>query len=213
MAYEPKTFVLPELEGLSKESIEAHLGLYAGYVKNFNAIEVLLADLLSDSDLSTGSTGLTTSPLGAGKYTHASSELVRRLPFEFDGMRLHEYYFSQWEGGAKMLDQSSTLTSALATQYGSYENWEKQFKSVGMMRGPGWALLYYDTEAKRFHNVWVEQHHQGHFATLPIILALDVWEHAFITDYGTAGRSKYIEACFKNYNWSVLEKRFSKAIA
>ena len=193
MTYTEKKFNLPTLDGLSKESVDAHLALYAGYVKNFNAITTLLADLGKDPE----------------KNAHAIAELVRRLPFEFDGMRLHEYYFSQWEGGPAELSAESPLHLALAAQFGTYEAWEKEFKSVCAMRGPGWAILYWDSEGKMFHKVWVEQHHQGHFATLPIIVALDVWEHAFVADYGTTGRGKSIDACLKNYNWSVMEERFA----
>ena len=172
MTYTEKKFNLPTLDGLSKESVDAHLALYAGYVKNFNAITTLLADLGKDPE----------------KNAHAIAELVRRLPFEFDGMRLHEYYFSQWEGGPAELSAESPLHLALAAQFGTYEAWEKEFKSVCAMRGPGWAILYWDSEGKMFHKVW---------------------EHAFVADYGTTGRGKYIDACLKNYNWSVMEERFA----
>ena len=179
MIYTEKKFNLAVLEGLSKDSVDQHLALYAGYVKNFNDLSAL-------------------------------AEFDRRLPFEFDGMRLHEYYFEQFETGSASLATSSALRAELAKQFGSFDAWEKQFRAVGAMRGPGWAILYFDPSQKMFHNVWVEQHHQGHFAALPIILALDVWEHAFVIDYGTAGRGKYIDACFKNYNWSVMDERFEK---
>ena len=81
------------------------------------------------------------------------------------------------------------------------------------MRGPGWAILYYDTVAKQFQAGFVGEQHQGHFATLPIILALDVWEHAFLLDYGALGKTKYIDAFFKNLNWGVVEKRFTGVLA
>src|SRR3989338_8995565 len=78
--YEAQKFNVPELEGISAESVKQHIGLYEGYVKNFNAISKLIAELATtDSE----------------KYAHAVSELVRRRSFEFDGMRLHEYYFAQ----------------------------------------------------------------------------------------------------------------------
>jgi len=196
MEYQERKFLLPEMEGLSKNSIEAHLALYAGYVKNFNALMTAQEELLKYSE----------------KNAHTLSEVVRRLPFEWDGMRLHEYYFSQWESGAKDMNTNGALAKQMETQFGSAEAWTHRIKGVASMRGPGWAILYFDPVAQQLHNVWVEQHHQGHFATLPIVLALDVWEHAFVADYGTAGRGKYIEACFKNYNWRVMEERFEKAI-
>jgi Fe-Mn family superoxide dismutase len=80
-----------------------------------------------------------------------------------------------------------------------------------MMRGPGWALLYWDPVGKQILAGFSGEQHQGHFATLPVILALDVWEHAFLLDYGAQGKGKYIDAFFANLNWAVVEKRFAEA--
>ena len=76
------------------------------------------------------------------------------------------------------------------------------------MRGPGWALLYWDKTAGTFLAGFSGEQHQGHFVGLPIVIALDVWEHAFILDHGALGKGKYIDAFWKNLNWSVVEKRF-----
>lgn len=193
MIYEEKKFDLPAIVGLSKDSVDAHLGLYGGYVKNFNAIHALLQTLMTDAE----------------KNAHALAELVRRASFEFDGMRLHEYYFAQWEQAAVAPSESAPLHTALTAQFGTFANWEVQFRNIALMRGPGWAILYFDPATKIFHNAWVGEQHQGHFAGLPILLALDVWEHAFLPDYGTSGRGQYIDVFFKNLNWGVIEKRFS----
>lgn len=193
MVYQEKKFDLPTLQDLSKESVEAHLGLYVGYVKNFNALQAVQQELLKDPE----------------KNAHALSEIVRRLAFEWNGMRLHEYYFSQWEQGPTPLITNEALGTAIAQQFGTYGSWEAQFKSIALMRGVGWAILYFDPTAGVFHNAWVGEHMQGHFATLPIILALDMWEHAFVAQYGTTGKKPYIDVCFKNYNWAVMERRFS----
>lgn len=193
MDYAPKSFSIPKLDGISEESIKQHIGLYEGYVKNFNAISAKLIEYAADTE----------------KNAHALSELIRRRSFEFDGMRLHELYFSQFEGGSKALDANSPLAAQLHTEYREY--FEQYFKAIGNMRGPGWALLYWDKSAKQFLAGFSGEQHQGHFVTLPIILALDVWEHSFILDYGALGKGKYIEAFFKNLNWGVIEKRFTEA--
>jgi len=192
-AYEARQFTIPKLEGISEESIKQHIGLYEGYVKNFNAIASKLVEYAADSE----------------KNAHALSELIRRKSFEFDGMRLHEYYFEQFEGGAKELDKNSALAQAFEKEYKSYFN--EYFKAIGNMRGPGWAMLYFDPMHKEFQAGFAGEQHQGHFVSLPIILAMDVWEHAFLLDYGAAGKAKYIDAFFKNLNWSVIEKRFAEA--
>lgn len=195
--YEVQTFDLPTLEGISDTSVEEHLGLYAGYVKNFNGMTELLQDLAKDSE----------------KNMHALSELIRRRSFEFGGMRLHEHYFSQWEGRTKEVDENSELAKALIAQYDSIDSLIMQMTHIGMMRGPGWSILYYDKQAKRFHIGFTGEQHQGHFVTLPIMVALDVWEHAFLLDYGAAGKGKYVDAFFKNLNWGVIEKRFDAVSA
>src|SRR3989344_8396532 len=191
MQYTEKKFDIPQLDGISAKSVEEHLGLYAGYVKNFNAIAGKLAEYAKDTEAN----------------AQALGELIRRKSFEFDGMRLHEYYFVQFEGGAKVLDEQSELGKALAAEY--HEYFVEYFKAIGNMRGPGWAILYYDPVGKQFQTGFAGEQHQGHFVTLPVILALDVWEHAFILDYGASGKGKYIDAFFKNLNWGVVEKRFT----
>ena len=122
-------------------------------------------------------------------------------------MRLHELYFEQFEGGPKTLNQDSEFGQALQKEYYGY--FVEYFKAIANMRGPGWAILYYDPVGKQFQAGFAGEQHQGHFVTLPVILALDVWEHTFILDYGAAGKAKYIDAFFKNLNWSVVEKRFA----
>jgi len=195
MKYEAKTFNIPELDGISKKSVEEHLGLYAGYVKNFNDMSALLPEYAKDAE----------------KNAHAISELVRRRSFEFGGMRLHELYFTQFEGGAAPLSAESTLTKQIEKEYMKLEHLVGYLTAIAKMRGPGWAVLYFDPEAKQFLTGFSGEQHQGHFVTLPIILALDVWEHAFILDYGASGKGKYIDAFFKNLNWKILEERFVSA--
>lgn len=192
MQYQEQKFNIPELEGISRKSIEEHLGLYSGYVKNFNAISALLAEYAKDPE----------------KHAHALSELIRRRSFEFGGMRLHELYFPQFEGGASPLPTAGAFAEAIANDYHKPEWLIEMLKAVAKMRGPGWAMLYWDASTKQFLTGFTGEQHMGHFVTLPVILALDVWEHAYILDYGAAGKAKYIDAFFKNLNWSVMEERF-----
>jgi superoxide dismutase, Fe-Mn family len=195
MQYSEKKFNLPTLEGISAKSVEEHVGLYAGYVKNFNAISAAIEDLLQDAE----------------KNALAIAELRRRHSFEFDGMKLHELYFPQFEGTPTALDANSSLAQAITKHWGSIEAVETRMRQTAAMRGPGWSILYYNPETSSFHMSFVGEQHQGHFATLPIILALDVWEHAFLLDYGAQGKGKYVDAFFKNLNWKVIEERFASA--
>ena len=75
------------------------------------------------------------------------------------------------------------------------------------MRGIGWALLYYDGEEKRLLNVWINEHDGGHLIKGIPILIMDVFEHAYMPQFGL-NKLKYIEAFFNNINWEVVNARY-----
>ncbi len=192
--YKEQQFNIGTLEGISKKNIEEHLKLYAGYVKNTNLIAEKIAELRSDSE----------------KNAYAISELQRRFGFEFDGMRNHEYYFKSFEGGAMVLE-GGALKDAIEKQFGSFDAWLAIFSALAMTRGVGWAMLYYDHHAHQLVHAWVEEQHLGHLTGLQPVLALDMWEHAYVYDYATSEKKKYVEAFFKNLNWGVIEGNFLEA--
>ncbi len=194
MEYTARTFSLPDIPGLSKEQIDVHLGLYQGYVKHVN---LLYAELTKLSSYGT-------------EHAYVPTEMRRRLGFEWNGMRLHELYFEQLEGGAQVADADTKFHELLLKEYSSFSNWLEIFKSVPA-RGPGWALLTFDPLARRFHHVWAADHEVGQLATLPILLAVDHWEHAYMVDYKPADKGKYVEAFFNAVNWDVVAKRFEQA--
>ncbi len=190
MAYTAKDYShLIGMAGFSETLLKNHFTLYQGYVTNTNKILDLLSGKAKDA----------TNP----EY----AELKRRLGFEFNGMRLHEYYFANL-GGKKPLDKSGTLTKKLADAFGSYDNWEQDFRATGAMRGIGWVILYHDNATGRLVNQWINEHEVGHLAGCQPILVMDVFEHAFITDYGLK-RADYIESFFQNINWAVVQQRLS----
>lgn len=193
MHYEAKTFDLPEVAGISQKQLEEHVKLYQGYVTHVNKIYNEILELSQDKE----------------KNAHVIQELRRRLGFEFNGMRLHEYYFGDLVGGAQALDPDSALFDALRVQFGGFDNWRTEFKSIAL-RGSGWMILNYDPEAKRFHNNWVTNHDEGQLATLPAILALDFWEHAYMVDYLPGEKANYIDAYLNALNWQTVAARFEK---
>jgi len=84
--------------------------------------------------------------------------------------------------------------------------WEKDSRAMAAMRGIGWVILYYDKQADRLFNVWINEHDVGHFSGCAPLLAIDVFEHAYLIDYGTK-RADYIDAFMKVIDWKVVEKR------
>ena len=195
MHYTAKKFNLPALTGISDKQIEMHLELYEGYVKHINLLREQIHDLET---------------FDKEKYAYAVTETRRRLGFEFNGMRMHELYFSQWEGAATDPTKGNLFTQTLTEKYASWESFVEHFKTVGMSRGIGWTILYADPGEKTVHTAWVTDHELGQLGNLPIILAMDMWEHAYMVDYLPSEKKQYIEAFFKNLNWSVVEKRFNR---
>jgi Fe-Mn family superoxide dismutase len=177
------------LEGFSETLLKNHFTLYQGYVTNTNKVLDALSAMLAEGK--------------AGTLEYA--ELKRRLGWEFNGMRLHEYYFENL-GGKGALAAGGKLGKALAAEFGSVEKWEADFRAVGAMRGIGWVVLYQDTAGNRLFNQWVNEHDVGHPAGANPVLVMDVFEHAFMTDYGLK-RADYIAAFFKNIDWKAVEAR------
>jgi len=128
-------------------------------------------------------------------------EYNRRFPFEFNGMRNHEIYFATLSGGPTPMPTSGALSEV---------NWAK-FKELALTRGVGWAMLYYDPLSKQLIQSWVDEQHLGQLSQCIPVLALDMWEHAYVYDYPTSEKKKYVEAFFENLNWKVIEENFKKA--
>ncbi|HEY6873551.1 MAG TPA: superoxide dismutase [Geobacteraceae bacterium] len=190
MTYAAKEYAgLIGMEGFGETLLKNHFTLYQGYVTNTNKVLETLDLMLKE--------GKTATPEFA--------ELKRRLGWEFNGMRLHELYFENL-GGKGPLDQGGKLAKKLAEDFGSAEAWEKDFRGVGAMRGIGWAVLYQDSTNGRLINFWVNEHDTAHPSGCTPILIMDVFEHAFMLDYGLK-RADYIEAFFKNVNWKAVEGR------
>ena len=187
-----KTFDIPKLNGISEKNIEEHLKLYKGYVTNSNLIFNKLAELKNDPE----------------KNSIILAELQRRFGFEFGGMRNHEYYFASLSGGKKEINKDGNLYKKIMEDWGSFENFMEHFKFVATTRGIGWTMLYNDKLTNKLMITWIDEQHIGHLAGCQIILALDMWEHAYYLDYIPSEKKKYIEAFFENLNWETVEKNF-----
>jgi len=193
MTYIAKTFNLPALQGLSEKQIKVHLALYEGYVKHVNLIAETLKGYAAYGDKASE----------GDKY--AIAELRRRFAFEFDGMRMHEFYFEQFEGGSCKMQDGNEFSNAVKEKYGE-KGLEAHIREVASSRGIGWVVVYKD--AGTIHTTFVGDHEVGQLSGLPILLALDLWEHAYMVDYVPAEKKNYIDAFFTNLNWSVVESRF-----
>jgi len=180
------------MEGFSDTLLGDHFKLYQGYVKNTNALLETLKTLLAE-----------------GKDRTAEyAELKRRLGWEFDGMLLHELYFENL-GGKEPLDMNGALGRKITDDFGSFDSWKKDFLSTGAMRGIGWVVLYEEPRTRKLVNAWINEHDVGHIAGAKPLLVMDVFEHAYMTDY-RLDRAKYIDAFFKNVNWKTVAERYAR---
>ncbi len=200
-AYKEQSFEqLKGLAGISDQQIAEHLTLYAGYVKQVNNLNDKLAELR-----------------GQGKAVPTNpefAEMTRRLGFEYNGMILHEYYFSNLRPAADPKPGSgSGLAQALVDQFGSVDDWMTAFQAVGGMRGVGWVMLCEDPVTNRLSNHWITLHEDGVPTSFKPLLVMDVWEHAFMRDYKATERAKYIEAFFRNIDWRTVEQRLREGHA
>lgn len=190
MPYAAKDYTkLIGMQGFSETILKNHFTLYQGYVTNTNKVMDTLNQMLGE--------GKTAAP----EY----AELKRRLGWEFNGMRLHEYYFENL-GGKEGIKRDGKITKKLTESFVSYDLWEKDFKATGTMRGIGWVVLYQDTSNGKLINFWVNEHDVSHPAGGNPLLIMDVFEHAFMIDYGLK-RADYIDSFFKNIDWKAVEAR------
>lgn len=183
------------LPGLSDALLTNHFTLYEGYVNNTNKLTEKLKDMLASDQAATP------------EY----AELKRRFGWEYNGMVLHEYYFENLTQDAENLAIESALSAKIVDDFGSLEQWEKDFRATGAMRGIGWVILTYDKSLGRLVNSWIGEHDGGHLAGSQPLLVMDVFEHAFMLDYGIK-RADYINAFFQSIRWSIVEKRYDLAV-
>lgn len=193
MAFEAKNYDhLLGIEGFSDQLLKNHFTLYQGYVTNTNKLLDAMMNLVKE-----GKTG-----------NPEFAEFKRRFGWEFNGMRLHDLYFSNMTKSTHAPNANSPLAKLITTQFGSWDKWVEGFKATGSMRGIGWVVLYYDTWTKTLVNAWINEHDVGHLTACVPLLIMDVFEHAFMLDYGLK-RADYIAAFWKSIDWKEVEGRFS----
>lgn len=178
-------------QGFSDILMKNHFTLYQGYVKNTNTLLDAFKKSRDEDKLG----------------TPEAAELRRRFGWEFNGMRLHELFFGNMAKSGVAIEKGEKIEKKILEDFGSVDACMKEFKAVGAQRGIGWAVLAHDKQSDRLFNVWVNEHDVGHLAGTTPILILDVFEHAFVLDYGLK-RADYIEAFTAAIDWSVVNGRF-----
>jgi Fe-Mn family superoxide dismutase len=176
---------LYELDGISRETIEAHYKLYQGYVNKRNEI----LEKLSEVDL--GSANQVYSDLRALKVD---------LSFAIGGIKNHEVYFEHLGGHGG--DPSGIFGDLVKRDFGSVADWKADLKATGLA-GRGWAWTAYDWDESRLFNYIGDAQNTFAVWNATPLVALDVYEHAYFIDFGT-DRAGYIEAFFANLDYDVV---------
>jgi Fe-Mn family superoxide dismutase len=190
----PKNYdhLIGKVQGLSENQLKAHFTLYAGYVNKLNEIEDKLGKVEK-----------------AANYSFADySELRRREPVAYNGTYLHELYFDNLGGAGSAA--SDGFKAAAAASFGSYDNWVADLKAC-TGSAHGWVLTTWaQHEGKLKNNLVQSEHHVGLFVDQTVVVAVDVWEHAYFMDYGTK-KPDYVAAVLAALDWNVIGKRFDRA--
>jgi superoxide dismutase, Fe-Mn family len=193
--YQDKRFACmeKELNGISKKTMEGHYKLYQGYVKKAN-------EILETLD------GLDKDPAKANQIYSELRVLKVELTFALGGIKNHEIYFEHLGGDGAA--PTGTLAELIERDFGSFDAFKQDMKATGMA-GRGWAWLGYDwTTQKLFNYIGDAQNTYPVWDVTPLV-ALDVYEHAYWGDFGTA-RADYIDAFFSNLDWDVVTTRFGR---
>ena len=182
---------LLELDGISRESVEAHYKLYEGYVNKRNEI----LQKLGGVDLSS-----------ANQVYSELRVLKVELTFAVGGIKNHEIYFEHLGGDGG--DPTGAFAQIVERDFGSAAEWRADLKATGLA-GRGWAWTAYDWDEGRLFNYIGDTQNTFPIWNATPLVALDVYEHAYFLDYRT-DRASYIDAFFDNLDWTTVNDWVSK---
>lgn len=181
--------------GISEATHKAHLGLWQGYANKTNEIRKALAELEMD-------------PAKANQIYSQIRALKVNYAFAYGGYKNHNVYFDTigGNGGPAAGDVATLINEA----YGSHEAWAKDLKTTGI-GARGWVYLAYDHDEQRVFNFIGDAQDTFPSWNSTLILALDVYEHAYFLDFQTA-RAKYIDAYLNVIDWDAVNARLHKGL-
>ena len=186
----PLAFDPAKIKGLSEKLLRSHWeNNYGGSVGALNAVEKRLDAMMRDKDLP----------------AYVYGDLKREELHRTGSVVLHEHYFANLGGDNR---PGGEVLEALRQWYGSYEGWETEFRRTAqaLAGGSGWAILTFNLHTGELHNYWAWDHMHNAPAGRPL-LVLDMYEHSYHMDYGSAA-AKYVDAFMQNVNWEEVNRRF-----
>ncbi|MCX7799978.1 MAG: superoxide dismutase [Fimbriimonadales bacterium] len=191
----PEKVYTTERVGISRKTHDEHLKLWQGYANKTNEIRRALAELDTD-------------PAKANQIYSAIRALKVDLTFAYEGYINHNVYFDTigGQGGPA----TGPIADLIQEAYGSFDKWAVDFKATGIA-GRGWAFLAYDHEEQRVFNYIGDAQNTFPIWNHTVVLALDVYEHAYYLDFQTA-RARYIDAYLQVIDWDAVNARLRAAL-
>ena len=189
----PLPFDPAKLRGISEKVVRSHWeNNYGGSVKALNAVEQRLDRMLKEPELP----------------AYMYGDLKREELMRTGSVVLHEQYFANLGGDGKA---GGDVLGAITEGFGSYEQWEAEFKKTAnaLGGGSGWAVLAYNLHTGEVHNYWQADHMHNPPFSRPL-LVLDMYEHSYHMDYGAAA-AKYVDAFMQNVKWEEVYRRWVNA--
>ena len=192
---EVKQFDFTAIDGLSDRQLNEHYKLYEGYVNKANELWNLQKD---QKDF--------------GQPNPADSEMrkvVLAESYAVNGAKLHKMYFENLNNQAKTCE--GAILDAINRDFGCYDDMLKRLKDVAMSVR-GWSILAYDMCSESLQIYGQDEHDKGFIVDAAPLLVVDVYEHAYLIDYGI-DKAKYLDTVAQNINWQVVTERFEKVLS
>jgi Fe-Mn family superoxide dismutase len=137
--------------------------------------------------------------------------LSKELSFNLGGHILHSLF---WKNLAPQIGENEgpqgTLKSILEGEFKSLGRFKKEFsKTAVSVEGSGWAALCWCKPLKKPLIIQIEKHNLNLIPDLPMLMVLDVWEHAYYLDYENM-RATFVDAFWNIVNWAEVNKRLEE---
>jgi superoxide dismutase, Fe-Mn family len=137
--------------------------------------------------------------------------LAKELAFNVGGHMLHTVFWENMapagKGGGGQ--PGGAIADVINMEFGSFNAFKKMFSAAATStEGSGWAALAMHPCIGRPIIVQIEKHNVNVIPNFQILMALDVWEHAYYLDYKN-DRAKFVEAFWNIVNWDKVNKNLS----
>lgn len=184
-------------ELVSQKTKEAHTTLYKGYVDVLNTI----------------SAELDTANRSEANFSHSMFKSCKiDEAHNLNAVWLHELYFANCFDPHSEIVMDSIAYLKLQRDFGTFEDWQRDFIACAMSAGNGWAVCGYHTFLKRYINIPITGHSGDMMIGFYPVIVVDMWEHAYARDYLTDKKS-YLISQMREFNWTTIEERFKRSEA